>query len=134
VYLALRHAFEPQPGDIKLVIVAEAPPASGLYFYDPNGVTTEPLFAAIMRQLRCVPPTKEYGLREMQRRGWILVDATYELVDRLGDARRDAVLVRDYPLLREDLKQLLAGRLVPVILVKTNVCRSLSLRVRTHNQ
>jgi hypothetical protein len=126
-YQALRRCFEPE--DIKLVIVTEAPPSSGLYFYDPTGLTTEPLCAAIMRELGRSPKTKDDGLREMQRRGWILVDATYEAVHGLRRAARDAVIARDYPLLRDDLKELLGGRPVPVILVKANVCRVLNLKL-----
>jgi len=111
-YRDLRRRFEPE--DIKLVIVTEAPPSSGLYFYDPTGLITEPLFAAIMRELGRSPKTKEDGLREMQRRGWILFDATYEAVHGMTPAARDALIARDYPLLRDDLKGLLAGRPVPV--------------------
>ena len=77
-YLAFRRKFEPE--NIRLVIVAESPPASGKYFYNPAGAVSEPLFAAFMLQLGFTPTTKEMGLREFQRRGWILVDATYEPV------------------------------------------------------
>jgi hypothetical protein len=104
-YRALRRRFEPE--EIKLVIITEAPPSSGLCFYDPIGLTTEPLFAAIMRELGRSPKTREDGLREMQRRGWVLVDATHEPVHGLRPAARDAVIARDYPLLRDDLKALL---------------------------
>src|SRR4051812_45254487 len=43
-YLRLRREY--QPKIIKLIIVAESPPASGKYFYDSTGSTKEPLFAA----------------------------------------------------------------------------------------
>jgi hypothetical protein len=36
-----------------------------------------------MKQISFSPCTKEEGLREFQRRGWVLVDATYEPV-KLG--------------------------------------------------
>ena len=74
-YLRLRKEYEPK--NIKLVIVAESPPASGKYFYDTTGSPREPLFAALMLQLGLSPITKDAGLRELQQRGWILVDATY---------------------------------------------------------
>jgi hypothetical protein len=45
-YLSLRRQYEPEA--IKLVIIAESPPASGRYFYDPTGAKTEPLFAALI--------------------------------------------------------------------------------------
>jgi hypothetical protein len=62
------------------VTIAESPPASGKYFYDPTGATSEWLFAALMKQIGFSPSNKEEGLREFQRRGWILIDATYEPV------------------------------------------------------
>jgi hypothetical protein len=92
-YLALRHRYEPDKA--RLVIVAESPPASGLYFYDGAGRTSEPLFAAIMRRLKFAPRIKEDGLREMQRRGWLWVDATYQQVDQLRSGRDD-VIIGDY--------------------------------------
>jgi hypothetical protein len=48
----------------------------------------------------------------------MLVDATYEQVDRLTLARRNAVIVRDYPLLVEDLTHLTPDRSAPIILIK----------------
>jgi hypothetical protein len=48
-YISLRRRYEPER--IRLVIIAESPPASGLYFYDETGAPGEPLFAALMKQL-----------------------------------------------------------------------------------
>jgi hypothetical protein len=107
------------------VIVAESPPASGLYFYDPAGLPSEPLFAALMKQLRLSPATKEEGLREFQRSGWVLVDATYEPVNELTPASKDRIIKSDYTLLRDDLAALVSDRSVPLILIKENVCRIL---------
>jgi hypothetical protein len=78
-YLDLRRLYEPQ-SLVRLVTIAESPPASGKYFYDPTGATSEWLFAALMKQIGFSPSNKEEGLREFQRRGWILIDATYEPV------------------------------------------------------
>jgi hypothetical protein len=126
-YLRLRREHE--PADIKLMIVAESPPASGKYFYEPTGSPKEWLFAAIMLQLGISPVTKEIGLRELKQRGWVLVDATYVPVDKLAkDAGhdRDDVIVRDYPLLCEDLASLTPDRSsTPIVLIKSNVCRIL---------
>ena len=66
-YLRLRREHQPQ--NIKLVIVAESPPASGKYFYDKTGSPKEPLFLALMLQLGISPTTKEIGLHELRRRG-----------------------------------------------------------------
>jgi hypothetical protein len=123
-YLDLRHAYEPQ-GSVKLVIVAESPPISGKYFYDSTGSTSESLFAALMQQIDFSPSAKEEGLREFQRRGWVLIDATYEPVDGFSDSSRNKVIERDYPLLRDDLTTLIPNRSTPVVLIKANVCRIL---------
>jgi hypothetical protein len=125
-YLRLRREYQPE--NIELVIVAESPPASGKYFYDPTGSTKEPLFAALMRQLDLSPNTKQAGLLEIQQRGWVLVDATYQPVDKLTkDAShdRDEVIARDYPLLLDDLASLIPNRSIPLVLIKANVCRIL---------
>jgi hypothetical protein len=80
-----------------------------------------------MKQLGVSPETKESGLQALKRRGWILVDATYEAVNKLSknDAARDKVILRDYPMLREDIAALVDGRPIPIILLKVNVCRLL---------
>ncbi len=123
-YLDLRHRYEPRRA--KLVVIAESPPASGLYFFDPTGSPREPLFAALMKQLRLSPTSKEEGLREFQRNGWVLVDATYEPVNELTPAsRRDRVIDRDYALLRDDLAALMSDRSTPLIVIKKNVCQIL---------
>jgi hypothetical protein len=125
-YHRLRREYEPD--DPTLLIVAESPPESGLYFYDPSGRTTEPIFSAFMDQLAIKPADKAAGLREMQRRGWLLIDATYEPIDKKfksRDRRRDAVLLRDYRLLKQDVLALSAGRPLPIILIRENVCRVL---------
>jgi len=126
-YLSLRRRYEPE--SIKLVIVAESPPASGRYFYDPDGRRTEPLFAALMKQLNYPPDTKESGIREIQRRGWVLVDATYDPINDRNNRKREKAIIRDYPLLRNDLKSLKLDSKTPIILIKANVCRALEPRL-----
>ncbi len=122
-YLYLRSKFE--PASPTLVIVAESPPVSGKYFYDPDGRSSEPLFAALMKLIGIAPRTKLEGLIEFQKRGWTLVDATYEPVNAHTGRDRDRVIDRGYPELRDDLRQLLAAHWssVPVVLIKANVCR-----------
>src|SRR5262245_27330087 len=115
-YLDLRRRF--QPDDIYLIIIAESPPAAGLYFYNPEGRVTEPLFAAMMVQLDVSPKTKFEGLREFQRRGWVLVDATYKPVNNERNLRRrNAAIIRDYGLLFDDLQTLMSDRSIPLILI-----------------
>jgi hypothetical protein len=113
------------------VIVAESPPASGKYFYNPEGLTSEPLFAALMRQLNFPPTRKRDGLAEFQQRGWVLVDATYEPVDKPNkNANRNKVIERDYEQLRADLRSLISDKPVPLILIKANVCKKLEPKLR----
>ena len=122
-YLAMRRRFQPE--QISLVIVAESPPVSGRYFYDTTGKVGEPLFAAIMLQAGIVTASKEDGLRQLQAKGWLLVDATYQPVDKRPD--RDDVILADYPQLRDDLAALAPER---IVLIKANVCRLLEPRLR----
>ena len=61
-----------------------------------------------------------------------MVDATYQPVDKLGKVAgpdRDAVIARDYPLLFDDLTNLIPNRFVPLVLIKANVCRLLEPRL-----
>jgi hypothetical protein len=124
-YLKLRRKYKPEV--VRLIVVAESPPDSGTYFYDPVGKTTEALFSAMMTQLRFAPRTKEEGLDEFKRRGWVLVDATYQAVNKLDGpkSKRNQVIERDYARLKRDLKERMRGRSVPIVLVKANVCRLL---------
>src|SRR4051794_14809782 len=96
-YLSLRSRFT--PSSVRLVVVAESPPVSGKYFYDPNGAVTEPLFAALMKQIGTKPETKNEGLLAVQKQGWVLVDTTYEPVN--SNRKRDEVIRRDHPQLRD---------------------------------
>jgi hypothetical protein len=123
-YLASRRRCEPE--QVRLIVIAESPPDTGLYFYNPTGRPTEPLFSALMKQLGVSCLSKEQGLREFQRSGWVLVDATYEPVNGIRrDSQRNTIIERDYPALRDDLIRLTSDRSVPLILLKVNVCRIL---------
>ncbi len=78
-YHAFRRVY--QPADLKLIVVAESPPVSGLYFYNPVGAVSEPLFSAFMQQIGVKPRSKDEGLRSFHQKGWLLADATYEPVN-----------------------------------------------------
>jgi hypothetical protein len=97
------HEYEPE--HVKLVVVAESPPASGLYFYNPEGRVTEPLFSALMKQLDWHGNDKAGGLRKLQQWGWLLIDATYEPINQMSDSQRLRVIERDFDLLGDDLKK-----------------------------
>jgi len=68
----------------------------------------------MMKQLRLQPATKAEDLRAFREAGCVLVDATYQPVHELVAADRNAVIVRDYPLLRDDLKALTPERVVVI--------------------
>jgi hypothetical protein len=96
------------------------------------GRVSELLFTALMKQVGIeTPNTKFEGLSEFQKRGWALVDATYEQLNKHDKRGRDLVIDRDYPVLCGDLKRLLATRWseVPLVLIKANVCRLLGARL-----
>jgi hypothetical protein len=127
-YLEMRGRYE--PANVKLLIVAESPPEGGKYFYNPSGRKTEPLFAAIMEQLGLFFADKHDGLLNLQRSGWVLVDATYEPVNQHGSKPiRNQIIERDYPKLCEDLARLTPDRSAPVVLLKANVCELLEIRL-----
>jgi hypothetical protein len=127
-YLSMRRQYQPERP--RLVIVAESPPASGLYFYNRDGAVTEPLFAAMMKQVGYAPKSKQDGLSRFQQEEWVLVDATYQPVDKLGKSKKERTIVNDYPLLRADLTSLLADPSVPLILIKANICRLLEPKLK----
>lgn len=53
------------PGHPNIIFVLESPPKSGKYFYKPDGLVSEPLFSAMMKDvLEMKPSTKDEGLRE----------------------------------------------------------------------
>jgi hypothetical protein len=134
-YLDLRRQYQPE--NIKLVIIAESPPDSGLYFYDRTGSPTkEPLFRAFMHQLQQLSSftankeDKEDGLREFQRRGLILVDATYKPVNKMNERDRDEEIRQAYKNLYDDLRNLMSYDFsIPLVLIKANVCRILESKL-----
>ena len=129
-YLSLRKKYLTEK--LKIIFVLESPPASGLYFYDENGKTTEPLFAAMMKLLDFSAKNKKEGLELFQKEGYVIVDATYEPVNRLKGKQRNDVILRDFDALIEDLEKISPGKQVPIILVKANICRLLEARLEQH--
>jgi len=107
-YLSLRDLYLPE--NLRLIVIAESPPGSGRYFYDASGSIGEPLYKAMMQSISFFSISKEEGLREFQRQGWLLVDATYEPVNGLSTAERDRVIAKDFELLCEDLRAITPDR------------------------
>lgn len=128
-YTRLRSAY--LPTTCRLIFIAESPPTSGKYFYDPSGKVTEPLFSAMMKHvLRRLPDTKAEGLELFRQSGYILVDATYTPVNKgLSKKARDETITRDYSHLTQYLLRLSPDRQIPILLLKANVCRLLESRL-----
>ena len=82
-----------------------------------------------MKECNFRPLTKDDGLQELRRRGWVLVDATYEAVNKLSPAERNRTIERDYSLLCGDLAGLIPGRKAPLVLIKKNICELLEPRL-----
>ena len=109
--LTLRYKFE--PASVKFVVIAAWPPKPRLYFYDPTGSIEERLFKTMMKALSYNPATKEDGLREFQRRGCLLVDATYRPMDGLSAHAREKEILKSYPALLVELSKVLPDKLTP---------------------
>ena len=124
-YVNLRGQF--RPSQTRLILVAESPPASGKYFYDPKGRITEPLFRALIRDVlgRNVS-NKADGLSAFQEAGYILLDATYLPVNKgLSTQERDNAILAGYSRLTQEIVALSPAKTTPLFLIKTNVCRLL---------
>jgi len=122
-YKKLRNKYLPE--DLRVIFVLESPPASGRYFYNPNGTINEALFSAMMKILNFKPNNKLEGLKKFMNQGYFLVDATYRPVNRMTNRDRNRKILNGLPKLREDLKGIIKDRKVKIILVKANVCRLL---------
>jgi hypothetical protein len=128
-YLRFRERYLPEHP--KVIFVLESPPKSGKYFYNPEGLASEPLFSAIMKDvLEIKPSTKHEGLQEFATRGFLLLDATYTPVNHphLSPRERDQLVLTDFPLLVEGLRKC-GGPATKLVLVKANVCRLLDSRL-----
>jgi hypothetical protein len=128
-YLRFREPYLPEPP--KIIFVLESPPKSGKYFYNPEGLISEPLFSALMKDaLEIKPSTKHEGLQQFASRGFVLLDATYTPVNHphLSSHERDQLVLADFPLLVEELRKC-GGPATKLVLVKVNVCRLLDSKL-----
>ena len=128
-YLRFRNSYLPRHQ--KLIFILESPPKSGLYFYRPDGLVSEPLFRAMMKDvLEIDPKTKDEGLREFAARGYLLIDATYSPVNHphLPDKERNALILADLTTLVDDLRKH-TNPGTKLVLVKANICRLFDTRL-----
>jgi hypothetical protein len=126
-YISLRNKYFPKK--MKIVFILESPPVSGKYFYDENGRTTEPLFSAMMKLLIFRPRDKQEGLKYFAEKGYFLVNATYEPVNKLKHKNRNDTILRNYQNLVADLRKHGVSKKINVILVKANICRLLESKL-----
>jgi hypothetical protein len=126
-YLNLRNKYLPE--NLKLIFILESPPASGKYFYDETGKTSEPLFNELMKALNYKPIDKKDGLEFFKSKGYCLVDSTYKPVNKLKGKERNNTILADFNELLTDLESIDQGKKTPIILVKANVCKLLESRL-----
>jgi hypothetical protein len=126
-YKEMREAYRPER--IKAIFILESPPKSGKYFYNPDGTVREQLFRAMMEFIKVKPSNKQDGLGAFRDRGFIVVDASYAPVNDIKGKARDEAILREYDSLLRDLSLLTPNKDVPLILVKTDVCKLLGPRL-----
>lgn len=128
-YIGLRNKYK--PAKIDIIFVLESPPASGKYFYDPKGRTSEPLFSAMMKVIGHKPAIKEEGLVAFSKKHLFLVNAIYSPVNHIKSMKkRNEAILSDLPELIQDLKRIIGNRRVKIVLVKANICEMLEAVLR----
>lgn len=125
-----RHRAKYLPENLKYIFVLESPPVSGLYFYDENGKTSEPLFMEMMKLIGYKPERKIDGLKKFKNLGCVIVDATYSPVNHIKGKKRNEIILNDFSLLLDDLNSLNKNKSIPLVLVKANICTLLETPLR----
>lgn len=72
--------------------------------------------------------TKEEGLQQFAAKGYLIIDATYTPVNNLDDDEADAIILRDFPQLLQDVREHVRPT-TKIALVKANVCKLLEKRL-----
>lgn len=123
-YIDLRNNYLPKK--LKVIFILESPPEGHGYFYDPSGRTSEVLFRAFMKLIDFVPVDKNEGLKELAKRGYLLVNPVYIPVNKIPEKEADTIILNNYKKFLKDLNDLIKNqKKVPVILVKSNILRLL---------
>ena len=118
-YKELRAKYTPD--NIRVIFLLESPPASGNYFYNPNGKTSELLFSAMMDYIKFKPNDKESGLIKFKELGYMVVDSIYKPVNKIKDKKlRNKQIVMNIPNLIDDLDKLKSPR-TKIVLIKRNI-------------
>jgi hypothetical protein len=123
-YVSLRNNYLPKK--LKTIFVLESPPAGHGYFYDPTGRVSEVLFRAFMKAVIDFSPTnKDEGLKKLASEGYLLINPIYTPVNKLSDKEADKLILSNYENFKNDLRSIIGDKQIPIILVKSNICRLL---------
>ncbi len=123
-YRDAREAYKPER--VRLLLIAESPPASGGYFYFEKTVGKDHLFRETMKALGLWPEAKTLAkgldkrplLRQFQAQGFFLIDTCELPVDKFDDRERREATVRGASRVVSDVKQLNPQK---IIIVKATV-------------
>ncbi len=120
----LRYSYLPRK--VRLLFIAESPPASGGFFYNSKTIGRDYLFAETMRGLGLWPDHKTMRkdfdkrrlLKQFQSMGCFLIDSSHSPVDKLRSLERNTRVLREIPRLLRKIEKLKPGR---IVIVKKNV-------------
>jgi hypothetical protein len=125
-YILARDKFKPC-GEVKFLLIAESPPASGGYFYFDKTTGKSSLFSETMKAVGLFPESaamhKDFDkvplLRKFQSLGFFLIDASYEPIDKgLSARQRKEAMMREIPRLIDETKKLNPKS---IIIVRTTI-------------
>jgi hypothetical protein len=128
-YVRMRDAFLPKK--IKMIFIAESPPAGDNFFYQLPGHTHELLYRSIMKTIfKKQFNSKKEGLEAFAQAGYFLMDPIYKPVNKLKDSEANNLILQNYPVFLQDLQKILGNKKnIPLILIKRNICELLEKRL-----
>ncbi len=111
-YRAAREAYKPER--VRVLLIAESPPASGGYFYFEKTMGKDHLFRETMKAVGLWPEDRRMPkgvdkrglLTGFQAKGLFLIDTSLVPVDKLPRGERRRAIVRDASRLVDDVRRL----------------------------
>jgi hypothetical protein len=135
-YLEAREKYNPKNRGIpiRVLFIAESPPAGGGYFYFEETGVRNHLFRETMKALGLWAENRTMSagvdkvplLKEFQRAGYFLVDLSYTPVNKMQNRERTEVLVSNIPRLLNELEDLNPQR---IVIVKATLFKLLFSRI-----
>lgn len=124
-YVLARDDFRPI-NRIRFLLIAESPPASGGYFYFDKATGRDGLFRETMKALGLFPEDskmqkgfdKKPLLKEFQRLGFFVVDASYTPVNGFPNPKRRRTIIGDIPRLVDETRKLNPEK---ILIVKASI-------------